>query len=159
MCRMTSLIAQRKNHQDAVDEIESQQNAMVWRVLNALYQHEKVLWTGNYYDYEGPRYCLTGAWNWPGHFESFKIDDEEKITATGTYYGSRGYVETESVTFPASWLQADPDSLPAIFDAHWALVQKAKQAKRDEQARTAEAKEREDFERLQKKFGVNEKSS
>jgi hypothetical protein len=153
MSRMQSLIVQRKNHQDAVDVLKGQQDAMVQRVLIALRKHEKVLFTGFYYDYEGPRYCLVGSWNWPDYFKSFEIEDN-KVCATGVYYGSHGYTETETVTFPLTWLDASDEEFPDLFNAAWAEVQTRKLAERQAKADAAERAERQKLVQLQEKYGV-----
>ena len=157
MCRMTSLIAQRKNHQDAVDELQSQQNAMVWRVLNLIAKEKFDGDSEFYYQHESAVNVLTGTHLWPQVFTDFQIEDDQ-IVASGVYYGSRGYCDTETVRFPSLWLRCSDAGVIAAVQVAWDRFKAQRKAREEAVAREAEEKERADFERLQKKFGVNEKS-
>jgi len=153
MSPLEGLLAEKAQAEATIDDCNTELNRLVWRVLKAFKTHSFKGWQGYEYDRQSPTYEILGGHLWPDYFRDFEIDEGD-VVAGGMYSGSRGYYEHERVRFPATWLDVTTEELSSLFDRVWDEVLVRQQAKADALARDKIAKEREDFERLSKKFGV-----
>ena len=152
---MIDLIDEMRETQERLDDLESKANSRVQRVVDTyrMLRKEKAFTNDSEstYSLDGSQYAVLKVTHIPSYFDRFEIH-KGYLRATGTYYGSYGYSERETVTVPVRWMSYSDDRLEAAMMRRWAQVLSDREKEDSERKEAEKLKRLEKYKKLKEEF-------
>jgi hypothetical protein len=149
------LLDRRAALEEELETVTDELTSEIERVVDIVKDIEYPGDTDERWSCDAARYVLLGTNHPPESYDDIRVENgrEPTVRASGTFYGSMGYSDMETVRFPKRWVGMSEEELTKEALQKWNEVQKERAEKVRQLKLKEEQERREQFEALKKEFG------